>query len=63
MANFPSNNAAFPGIRADGRSAFITRTYTHLVGASSDSSWSNWGCSNPVLPGKSPNSCSASIGF
>ena len=32
MANFPSNNAAFPGIRADGRSAFITRTYTHLVG-------------------------------
>src|SRR5258707_7363729 len=32
MANFPSNNAAFPGLRADGRSAFITRTYTHLVG-------------------------------
>jgi hypothetical protein len=32
MANFPSNNAAFPGVRADSRSAFITRTYTHLVG-------------------------------
>src|SRR6202161_2828835 len=30
MANFASN-AAFPGVRADRRSAFITRTYTHLV--------------------------------
>src|ERR1700692_2019693 len=32
MANFPSNNAAFPGAQADSRSVFITRTYTHLVG-------------------------------
>src|SRR3982074_1126739 len=32
MANFPSNNAAFPGVGADSRSVFITRTYTHLVG-------------------------------
>jgi len=32
MANFPSSNAAFPGARADDRSVFITRTYTHLVG-------------------------------
>src|SRR5258707_15088595 len=32
MANFPSNNAAFPGGRPDSRSVFITRTYTHLVG-------------------------------
>src|ERR1700723_3734577 len=32
MANFPGNNAAFPGFRTDSRSAFITRTYTHLVG-------------------------------
>jgi uncharacterized protein len=30
MANFP--NAAFPTGRVDGRSVFITRTYTHLVG-------------------------------
>jgi hypothetical protein len=30
MANFP--NAVFPGARVDGRSIFITRTYTHLVG-------------------------------
>jgi FtsH-binding integral membrane protein len=32
MATFPSNNAAFPGAQADSRSAFITRTYIHLVG-------------------------------
>jgi FtsH-binding integral membrane protein len=32
MANFPSNNAAFPGARIDSRSVFITRTYTHVVG-------------------------------
>ncbi len=32
MANFPSNYSAFPGAQADSRSAFITRTYTHLVG-------------------------------
>jgi hypothetical protein len=32
MANFPSNNAAFPGSRIDSRSVFITRTYTHVVG-------------------------------
>src|ERR1700716_3034660 len=32
MATFPSNNAAFRGVRADSRSVFITRTYTHLVG-------------------------------
>jgi uncharacterized protein len=32
MANFPSNNAAFPGAQSDSRSVFITRTYTHLVG-------------------------------
>ena len=31
MANFPSNNAAFPGTGVDSRSVFITRTYTHLV--------------------------------
>jgi uncharacterized protein len=31
MANFPGNNAAFPGVGADSRSIFITRTYTHLV--------------------------------
>src|SRR5271165_1142854 len=31
MANFPSSNAAFPRVRVDGRSIFITRTYTHLV--------------------------------
>ena len=30
MANFP--NAALPTGRVDGRSVFITRTYTHLVG-------------------------------
>jgi FtsH-binding integral membrane protein len=32
MADFPRNNAAFPGARVDSRSIFITRTYTHLVG-------------------------------
>ena len=32
MANFPSNNPAFRGAGVDSRSAFITRTYTHLVG-------------------------------
>jgi FtsH-binding integral membrane protein len=32
MANFPSNNAAFPGTGADSRATFITRTYTHVVG-------------------------------
>jgi uncharacterized protein len=32
MANFPNNNAAFPSSGVDRRSAFITRTYTHLVG-------------------------------
>ena len=32
MANFPSNNAVFPGSRVDSRSVFIMRTYTHLVG-------------------------------
>ena len=32
MANFPSNNAAFPSTQVDSRSIFITRTYTHLVG-------------------------------
>jgi FtsH-binding integral membrane protein len=32
MANFPSNNAAFPGTGVDSRSIFITRTYTHVVG-------------------------------
>jgi uncharacterized protein len=32
MANFPSNNAAFPGAQVDSRAAFITRTYIHLVG-------------------------------
>jgi FtsH-binding integral membrane protein len=32
MANFPSNNAAFRGAQVDSRAAFITRTYTHLVG-------------------------------
>ena len=32
MANFPSNNAVFPGSRVDGRSVFIMRTYTHVVG-------------------------------
>jgi FtsH-binding integral membrane protein len=32
MANFPSNNAAFPGSQVDSRSVFITRTYTHVVG-------------------------------
>jgi len=31
MANFPSNNAAFPGTAVDSRAIFITRTYTHLV--------------------------------
>src|SRR5208283_3444049 len=31
MANFPSNNAAFPQAGIDSRSIFITRTYTHLV--------------------------------
>jgi uncharacterized protein len=32
MANFPSNNAAFPGTGVDSRSIFITRTYSHVVG-------------------------------
>src|SRR3984885_13059650 len=32
MANFSSNNLAFPGAQADSRSAFITRTYKHFVG-------------------------------
>jgi uncharacterized protein len=32
MANFPSNNAAFPGTGTDSRATFITRTYTHVVG-------------------------------
>jgi FtsH-binding integral membrane protein len=32
MANFPSNNAVFPGSRVDSRSVFIMRTYTHVVG-------------------------------
>ncbi|MGA9025458.1 MAG: Bax inhibitor-1 family protein [Steroidobacteraceae bacterium] len=32
MANFPSNNAAFPSTGTDSRATFITRTYTHLVG-------------------------------
>ena len=32
MNNFPMNNAAYPGAAVDGRSVFISRTYTHLVG-------------------------------
>ena len=32
MANFPSNNTAFPQSQVDSRSVFITRTYTHVVG-------------------------------
>jgi uncharacterized protein len=32
MATFPSNNSAFPSAGIDRRSAFITRTYTHVVG-------------------------------
>src|SRR5271168_4884660 len=32
MANFPGNNAVFPGSRVDSRSVFIMRTYTHVVG-------------------------------
>jgi FtsH-binding integral membrane protein len=31
MATFPRNNAAFPVSGADGRSLFISRTYTHLA--------------------------------
>ena len=32
MANFPGNNAVFPGSQVDSRSVFIMRTYTHVVG-------------------------------
>ncbi len=32
MANFPGNNTAFPSAGVDSRAAFITRTYTHVVG-------------------------------
>ncbi|MGA2342639.1 MAG: Bax inhibitor-1 family protein [Steroidobacteraceae bacterium] len=32
MANFPGNNAVFPGSGVDSRSVFIMRTYTHVVG-------------------------------
>lgn len=32
MADFPGNNASFPGAALDGRSIFITRTYSHVVG-------------------------------
>ncbi|HUX73228.1 MAG TPA: Bax inhibitor-1 family protein [Steroidobacteraceae bacterium] len=32
MANFPMNNAAYPGTAVDSRAEFISRTYTHLVG-------------------------------
>ena len=32
MATFPSSNSAFPSSGVDSRAAFITRTYTHVVG-------------------------------
>jgi FtsH-binding integral membrane protein len=32
MANFPGNNVSLPGAALDSRSAFITRTYSHVVG-------------------------------
>jgi uncharacterized protein len=32
MADFPGNNASFPGAALDSRSIFITRTYSHVVG-------------------------------
>ena len=32
MANFPSGNSTFQGSGITGRSTFITRTYTHVVG-------------------------------
>jgi FtsH-binding integral membrane protein len=32
MATFPSSNSAFPSSSVDSRAAFITRTYTHVVG-------------------------------
>ena len=32
MATFPSSNSAFPTSGVDSRAAFITRTYTHVVG-------------------------------
>jgi uncharacterized protein len=48
MATFPNSNASFTGAGSDSRSVFITRTYTHLVGASSASFWWSWRCSNPA---------------
>src|ERR1700727_1605344 len=33
MATFPSSNSAFPRSGVDSRAQFITRTYTHVVGA------------------------------
>src|SRR5579859_1993444 len=32
MATFPNSNSAFPSAGVDRRAAFITRTYTHVVG-------------------------------
>ena len=32
MANFPGNNTSLTGAALDGRAAFITRTYSHVVG-------------------------------
>jgi hypothetical protein len=32
MATFPGSNSAFPSSGVDSRAAFITRTYTHVVG-------------------------------
>jgi FtsH-binding integral membrane protein len=32
MATFPGSNSAFPSAGVDSRAAFITRTYTHVVG-------------------------------
>ncbi len=33
MENMPDKNLNFPGVGVDSRAAFITRTYTHVVGA------------------------------
>ena len=62
MANFPSNNAAFPQAGINSRSIFITRTYTHLVAGILGFILVELGLFDPVSRFRSRGSCWASIG-
>jgi hypothetical protein len=62
MATFPSSNSAFPRSGVDSRSAFITRTYTHLVGGILGFILIELALFESGLAGQIAHLCSASIG-